>query len=337
MALLTVSNLKTSFFTYAGEVKAVDGVSFSLDAGEAIALVGESGCGKSVTALSVMGLIAPPGKTTAGSVHFDGRELTSLRERELRRIRGNEMGMIFQDPMTSLNPVLSIRTQIVEAIRLHQGLRGAAARKRAVELLEMVGIPSPEQRVKQYPHQFSGGMRQRVMIAMALSCCPKLLIADEPTTALDVTIQAQIIELMKELQEKLKMAIILITHDLGVVAGLAKQVYVMYAGRIVERGTVEQIYEHARHPYTWGLLKSVPRLDDRTKRRLVPIKGQPPDLLAPPPGCAFAARCQYAMRICETERPELVSCQAETGHQAACWLLHPNAPAVQRPMDGGAA
>ena len=337
MALLTVENLKTSFFTYAGEVKAVDGVSFALDAGDAIALVGESGCGKSVTALSIMGLINPPGKVLQGSVHFDGKELTGLRERELRKIRGNEMGMIFQDPMTSLNPVLSIRTQIVEALRLHQGLRGAAARQRAVELLEMVGIPTPEQRVNQYPHQFSGGMRQRVMIAMALSCHPKLLVADEPTTALDVTIQAQIIELMKELQERLGTAIILITHDLGVVAGLAKRVYVMYAGRIVESGAVDRIYQHAQHPYTWGLLKSVPRLDDKAKRRLVPIKGQPPDLLAPPPGCAFAARCQYAMRICEEQRPELGACRDEAEHQVACWLQHPNAPAVQRTMNGGAA
>ncbi len=337
MALLQVENLRTSFFTYAGEVKAVGGVSFSLDAGEAIALVGESGCGKSVTALSIMGLINPPGRIMEGSVQFDGRELIGLRERDLRAIRGNEMGMIFQDPMTSLNPVLSIRTQIVEALRLHQGLRGAEARKRAIELLEMVGIPSPGQRVNQYPHQFSGGMRQRVMIAMALSCRPKLLIADEPTTALDVTIQAQIIELMKELQAKLGTAIILITHDLGVVAGLAKRVYVMYAGRIVESGSVDQIYEHAQHPYTWGLLKSVPRLDDQTKRRLVPIKGQPPDLLAPPPGCAFAARCQYAMRICEQQRPELGDCREMAGHQVACWLQDPKAPAVRRAMNGGAA
>ena len=284
-----------------------------------------------------MGLINPPGKIKEGSVNFDGKELIGLREREIRRIRGNEMGMIFQDPMTSLNPVLSVRTQITEALRLHAGLHGTAAHKRAIELLEMVGIPSPEQRVKQYPHQFSGGMRQRVMIAMALSCHPKLLIADEPTTALDVTIQAQIIELMKELQEKLGTAIILITHDLGVVAGLAKRVYVMYAGRIVESGTVDRIYKHAQHPYTWGLLKSVPRLDDKAKRRLVPIKGQPPDLLAPPPGCAFAARCQYAMRICEEQRPELGACRDEAGHQVACWLQHPNAPAVQRVVDGGAA
>ncbi|MGE5599217.1 MAG: ABC transporter ATP-binding protein [Bacteroidota bacterium] len=337
MALLTVENLKTSFFTYAGEVKAVDGVSLSLERGEAVALVGESGCGKSVTALSVMGLINQPGRVVEGSVVFDGRELVGLKEREFRKIRGNEMGMIFQDPMTSLNPVLSIRTQLVEALRLHQRLSRAAARKRAVELLEMVGIPSPAQRLKQYPHQFSGGMRQRVMIAMALSCNPKLLIADEPTTALDVTIQAQIIELMKDLQHKLGMAIILITHDLGVVAGLCRRVYVMYAGRIVESGTVDHVYHQARHPYTWGLLRSVPRLDDRQKKRLVPIKGQPPDLLAPPAGCAFAARCRYAMAICEAEPPALQACPGDEAHQVACWLMHPNAPAVERPLDGGAA
>ncbi|MGE5529318.1 MAG: ABC transporter ATP-binding protein [Patescibacteria group bacterium] len=335
MPLLCVEDLKTSFFTYAGEVKAVDGVSFTLEPGEAVALVGESGCGKSVTALSIMGLINPPGRIVGGKVEFDGKDLLYMREKELRKIRGNEMGMIFQDPMTSLNPVLSIRTQIVESLRLHTGLRGAAAGRRAVELLEMVGIPSPHQRVRQYPHQFSGGMRQRVMIAMALSCCPKLLIADEPSTALDVTIQAQIIELMKDLQRKLGMAIILITHDLGVVAGLARRIYVMYAGRIVESGTLEHIYHQARHPYTWGLLRSVPRLDDRAKRRLVPIQGQPPDLIAPPPGCAFVGRCQYAMRICETTRPELQPCDGD-GHQAACFLLHPDAPAVRRP-EGGVA
>ena len=337
MSLLTVTNLTTSFYTYAGEVKAVDHVAFSLDTGEAIALVGESGCGKSVTALSIMGLINPPGKIIEGSVSFSGNELVGLREHDFRKIRGNEMGMIFQDPMTSLNPVLSVKTQLVETLRLHAGLRGKQAYQRGVELLEMVDIPSPKQRIKQYPHQFSGGMRQRVMIAMALSCCPKLLIADEPTTALDVTIQAQIGELMKDLQHKLGMAIILITHDLGVVAGLAKRVYVMYAGRIVESGTLDHIYHLSRHPYTWGLLKSVPRLDDQNKRRLVPIKGQPPDLLAPPRGCAFADRCQYTMQICEQERPSLETCPNESGHLAACWLLHPGAPAVQRPMDGGVA
>ncbi|MCL6614724.1 MAG: ABC transporter ATP-binding protein, partial [Firmicutes bacterium] len=313
MMLLSVNELRTSFFTYAREVKAVDGVSFSLEEGEAVALVGESGCGKSVTALSIMRLINPPGKILSGSVVFNGRDLLGLSERELQRVRGNEIGMIFQDPMTSLNPVLSIGTQLIEGLRLHQGLRGRAARERAVELLEMVGIPSPAQRLNQYPHQFSGGMRQRVMIAMALYCQPKLLIADEPTTALDVTIQAQIIELMKDLQAKLGMAIILITHDLGVVAGLARKVYVMYAGRIVESGPVDRVYYHARHPYTWGLLGSVPRLDDMAKRRLVPIKGQPPDLLAPPPGCAFSPRCRYAMKICELERPALVACGDEAG------------------------
>ncbi|NLG83220.1 MAG: ABC transporter ATP-binding protein [Firmicutes bacterium] len=335
--LLAVNDLRTSFFTYAGEVKAVDGVSFSLDEGEAVALVGESGCGKSVTALSIMGLINPPGKILSGSIVFNGRDLIRLSERELRHIRGNEIGMIFQDPMTSLNPVLSIGTQIIEVRRLHQGLRGRVARQRAVELLSMVGIPSPGERLRQYPHQFSGGMRQRVMIAMALACQPKLLIADEPTTALDVTIQAQIIELMKELQAQLGMAIILITHDLGVVAGLAKKVYVMYAGRIVESGSVDRIYYHARHPYTWGLLASVPRLDDKPKKRLVPIQGQPPDLLAPPPGCAFASRCRYAMRICVQENPALLPSSDDAEHRVACWREDPEAAAFIGASRGGVA
>ena len=338
MMLLSVSDLHTSFFTYAGEVKAVDGVSFSIEEGEAVALVGESGCGKSVTALSIMGLINPPGKILSGSIDFGGRNLLGLSERELQRIRGNEIGMIFQDPMTSLNPVLSIEAQLMEGLRLHQGLRGRAARKRAVELLEMVGIPSPAQRLKQYPHQFSGGMRQRVMIAMALSCQPKLLIADEPTTALDVTIQAQIFELMKDLQSRFGMAIILITHDLGVVAGLARKIYVMYAGRIVESGPVDRVYYKPKHPYTWGLLGSVPRLDDTAKRRLVPIKGQPPDLLAPPSGCAFSPRCRYAMKICLLERPAFSACGDEVGHEVACWLEHPGAASVlPRLADGGVA
>jgi|LFRM01.1.fsa_nt_gb oligopeptide transport system ATP-binding protein len=333
--LLEVTNLHTSFRTYAGVVQAVRGVSFHVNRGEAVALVGESGCGKSVTALSIMQLVPPPGKVTEGCIAFDGKDLTAMTEREMQHVRGNEIGMIFQDPMTSLNPVLSIKTQIVESLRLHQNLRGEAATHRALELLRMVGIPSPERRLAAYPHQFSGGMRQRVMIAMALACSPKLLIADEPTTALDVTIQAQIIELMKELKEKLGMSIILITHDLGVVAGLAQRVVVMYAGKVAEQGTVDEIYKSPQHPYTWGLLKSVPRLDATRKDKLVPIYGQPPDLISPPQGCPFAPRCDWAMNICKTAQPEFTT--LSDTHQVACWLQHSMAPANPRVKRGGAA
>lgn len=333
--LLEVTNLHTSFSTYAGEVKAVRGVNFHVGAGEAIAIVGESGCGKSVTATSVMQLVPPPGKIVEGSIVFDGKDLVKMTEKEMQRVRGNDIGMIFQDPMTSLNPVLNIRTQIVESLKLHQNLSGEAASKRAIELLHLVGIPSPERRLSSFPHQFSGGMRQRVMIAMALACNPKLLIADEPTTALDVTIQAQIIELMKDLKEKLGMSIILITHDLGVVAGVAQRVVVMYAGKVVEQGTVRDIYYEAQHPYTWGLLKSVPRLDAEQKDRLVPIYGQPPDLISPPVGCPFAPRCDYAMAICKTTPPEIAPLSDH--HQVACWLQHPYAPANARVKKGGVA
>lgn len=322
-ALLHVKDLKTHFQTYAGTVKAVDGVSFDVAPGEALAIVGESGCGKSVTALSVMRLLPPNGHIVQGEIQFDGRNLADLSEAEMQRVRGNEISMIFQDPMTSLNPVLTVRTQISETLQLHQKMSKAAAHKRSVELLDMVGIPSPAARVKQYPHQFSGGMRQRVMIAMALSCNPKLLIADEPSTALDVTIQAQILELMRELKQKLNTSIILITHDLGVVAGLCNRVMVMYAGRIVERGNLDDIYYHPKHPYTWGLLKSVPRLDATEKKRLVPIYGQPPDLLAPPVGCAFWPRCDYAMAVCQDHRPEFKRVDGQ--HEVACWLTHPAA------------
>ncbi|GAW92864.1 ABC transporter ATP-binding protein [Calderihabitans maritimus] len=327
-AFLRVENLRTSFFTYAGEVKAVDGVNFELGKGEAMAIVGESGCGKSVTALSIMRLVPEPGKIVGGSILFEGEDLVRKSEREMQAIRGNEISMIFQDPMTSLNPVLTVGLQITEALKRHQGLSGEQARKRAIEMLELVGIPNPERRIKQYPHQFSGGMRQRVMIAMALSCNPKLLIADEPTTALDVTIQAQIIELMRELKDKLGTSILIITHDLGVVAGLASKVIVMYAGKVAEAGSVRDIFHNPQHPYTWGLLKSIPRLDAREKKRLVPIDGQPPDLLAPPKGCSFNPRCEYAMRICLERKPELTECGA--GHKAACWLLHPMAARVRR-------
>ncbi|MDI6870088.1 MAG: ABC transporter ATP-binding protein [Bacillota bacterium] len=323
--LLSVKDLKTSFFTHVGEVKAVDGVSFEVGKGEAVALVGESGCGKSVTALSIMGLLSYPGKIIGGSIWFNGRELVGLPPSEMHKIRGNEISMVFQDPMTSLNPVLTIRQQLAETLILHQKLSRREAGARAVELLRMVGIPSPERRVNQYPHQFSGGMRQRVMIAMALSCNPKLLIADEPTTALDVTIQAQILELMKELKQRFSTSIILITHDLGVVAGLCNRVIVMYAGKIIEQGPLRDIYYNPQHPYTWGLLKSVPRLHDTEKRRLVPIVGQPPDLLKPPPGCSFHPRCAQAMGVCLKEQPPYFEVDGKVDHRVACWLLHPQA------------
>ncbi len=325
--LLDVKDLRTSFFTYAGEVKAVDGVSFHLDQGEAIAIVGESGCGKSVTVQSVMGLIPnPPGKIVGGSIKFLDMDLVRKSEKDMESIRGKDISMIFQDPMTSLNPVLTVGLQLTEVLTRHEGLTGNAVRDRAVELLDLVGIPNPEKRLKQYPHQFSGGMRQRVMIAMALACNPKLLIADEPTTALDVTIQAQILELMKDLKTKINTSIILITHDLGIVAGLCGRVIVMYGGKIVESGNVNDIYYHPQHPYTWGLLKSVPRLDAGKKDRLIPIMGTPPDLLNPPKGCRFAPRCTYCMRICTEQPPEITS--LDGNHQVACWLQHPQAPKV---------
>ncbi|MCG0238271.1 MAG: ABC transporter ATP-binding protein [Firmicutes bacterium] len=323
--LLVVKDLHTSFFTYAGEVKAVRGVSFTVGRGEAVAIVGESGCGKSVTTASIMRLIPdPPGKIKSGQILFDGRDLLQLSEKEMERVRGNEIGMIFQDPMTSLNPVLTIGLQLTEAIQRHQGLSAAAARDRAVEMLRLVGIPQPEKRLSAYPHQFSGGMRQRVMIAMAISCNPKLLIADEPTTALDVTIQAQILDVLKNLKRQLDTSIILITHDLGVVAGLADRVIVMYAGQVVEEAPVRELYANPQHPYTLGLLRSVPRLDRKEKKPLVPIEGQPPDLLSPPQGCAFAPRCPFAMRICLEEDPPHFPVGPE--HQSKCWLQHPQAP-----------
>lgn len=327
--LLEIVDLKTSFFTYTGEVKAVDGVNLKIDSGEAVAIVGESGCGKSVTAFSILRLLQHPGKIVSGNIFFKGTDLTKLSEKEIRKIRGNEISMIFQDPMTSLNPVLSIKRQMTEGLMLHKKMSEQQAMSYAVDLLKMVGIPSPEERLQQYPHQFSGGMRQRVMIAMAIACQPQLLIADEPTTALDVTIQAQILDLMKDLKRKINTSIILITHDLGVVAGLCDKVVVMYAGKVIESGTLHDIYYDSRHPYTWGLLNSVPRLDEANKEKLVPIWGQPPDLLAPPPGCRFAPRCEYAMTICEKEIPPEYTVGQH--HQAACWLLDPRAPRVKRP------
>jgi oligopeptide transport system ATP-binding protein len=324
--LLTVENLHVQFKTYAGIVEAVRGVSFGLDTGEVLAIVGESGCGKSVTAQSIMRLIPePPGKITAGSIIFKDDEILKQSERKMRSIRGNTISMVFQDPMTSLNPVLNVRTQINESLRQHKTISNQEASRRAVELLNLVGIPAPEARLKQYPHELSGGLRQRVMIAMALACDPQLLIADEPTTALDVTIQAQILELLKTIKDKLQMSLILITHDLGVVAGLADRVMVMYAGQVIETGTVEQVLNQPLHPYTWGLLQSLPRVDMDKKQKLVPIWGQPPDLLQRFTSCPFLPRCDYGMQICAQQMPEPFG-----PNLVRCWLEHPQAPKVIR-------
>ena len=317
--LLTIRNLHTYFFTDEGVAKAVDGVDLELKEGGTLGVVGESGCGKSVTALSVMRLIPdPPGKITQGEILFGGTNLLDLSEAEMRKIRGRSISMIFQEPMTSLNPVFQIGDQISEVLRLHEGMSRKEAWDRSVEMLKLVGIPSPERRVQEYPHQLSGGMRQRAMIAMALSCNPQLLIADEPTTALDVTIQAQIIELVKRLQKELGMAVIWITHDLGVVAGLCQRVIVMYAGHIIEQAKIKELYGHPSHPYTLGLLGSIPRLDAARKSKLTPIEGLPPDLIDAPPGCPFVPRCAYTQDICVQERPELRTVAPE--HQIACWV-----------------
>lgn len=318
MRLLEVKDLKTYFFTDAGVVKAVDGVSYDLEEGETLGLVGESGCGKSVSALSILRLIGHPGRIVGGEIRFNGKDLLQIPDHEIRDIRGNQIAMVFQEPMTSLNPVLTIGLQIGEALELHRNLSGKEAREESLRLLRMVGIPDPERRIDDYPHQFSGGMRQRVMIAMALSCNPKLLIADEPTTAVDVTIQAQLLEVIQDLTSRLGTAIILITHNLGVVARYVKQMVVMYAGRIVERGRARDVYAHPRHPYTLGLLASVPRLDQPRKKRLVPIMGQPPNLISLPPGCSFVPRCSYRRERCFEERPELRP--VEEGHFVACWV-----------------
>ena len=304
--LLDVRNLQTQFAISGGVVRAVDGVSWDVRAGETVALVGESGCGKSVSALSVMRLVAAPaGRIVGGQILFKGRDLLQLSDEEMREVRGAAIAMIFQEPMTSLNPVLTVGRQLTEPTEIHLGMTPTQSRARAIELLGMVGISDPERRLAQYPHQFSGGMRQRMMIAMALACNPALILADEPTTALDVTIQAQILELMKGLSRKLGVAMVMITHNLGVVARYADRVNVMYAGRIVERGTAREIYANPRHPYTLGLLRSVPRLDEPRKAKLLPIQGQPPDLSRLPPGCAFQPRCQYAVERCQREVPPL--------------------------------
>jgi oligopeptide transport system ATP-binding protein len=322
--LLEVKDMKTSFFTHIGEVQAVRGVSFNLDKGEALGIVGESGSGKSVTSMSVMGLLQYPGKVKSGEIIFKNEDLTKKTSKEMMNIRGDEIAMIFQDPMTSLNPVYSIGNQIIEAIVRHQDVDKKEARQKAIDMLRLVGIPSPEKRIDNYPHEFSGGMRQRAMIAIALSCQPDLLIADEPTTALDVTIQAQILELIKDLKDKMNTSIILITHDLGVVADVCSRIVVMYGGQIMEEGTAEQIFYEPIHPYTMGLLKSVPRLDTHEKQRLLPIAGTPPDLVKPPKGCPFSARCPYTMKICMEQAPQYF--YKSPDHRAACWLLHDDSP-----------
>jgi oligopeptide/dipeptide ABC transporter ATP-binding protein len=320
-ALLDVRHLSTQFTTRDGVVRAVDDVSWDVREGETVALVGESGCGKSVSALSVMRLVAAPaGRIVGGKVWFKGRDLLRLSEEEMRRVRGREIAMVFQEPMTSLNPVLSVRRQLTEGVEIHLGADAARARARAEELLQMVGIPDAPRRLRQYPHQFSGGMRQRMMIAMALACEPSLVLADEPTTALDVTIQAQILELMKTLSRRLGVAMLIITHNLGVVARYADRVNVMYAGRIVEQGSARELYAHPRHPYTLGLLRSVPRLDAPRRARLDPIDGQPPDLSRLPPGCAFAPRCAFRVERCLVERPVLRPA-GDDGHVSACWQI----------------
>lgn len=325
--LLQVRNLKTSFFTHLGEVQAVRDISFDLEKGDILGIVGESGSGKSVTSLSIIGLVDDPGEIVAGEILFEGVNLAKLREYELNKYRGNDISMIFQDPMTSINPVYSIGNQIVEVIMAHQNISKPKAKKRAIELLNLVGIPNPEERLGSYPHEFSGGMRQRVMIAMALANNPKLLIADEPTTALDVTIQAQILDLMRDLKNKADASIIFITHDLGVIAELCNKVIVMYGGKIMEKADIMSLYGKPQHPYTVGLMQSVPKPKTGYKTRLVPIEGSPPDLMDPPTGCPFSPRCKHAMEVCLQEMPPLYKIQDT--QFAACWLHDKGAPQVE--------
>ena len=321
--LLEVRNLSTHFFTQDGIVKAVDGVSYDVNRGETIALVGESGCGKTVSALSILRIIAePPGKIVSGEILFDGKDLLALPKDQMLDVRGDKIAMIFQEPLTALDPVLTIGRQITEALERHRDMHGPVALEEAIRLLKIVGIPQPDRRVKEYPHQFSGGMRQRAMIALAISCEPQLIIADEPTTVVDVTIQAQILELIRGITETLNTALILITHNLGIVARYARRVYVMYAGHIIEYGSASDIYHHSCHPYTRGLLASVPRLDEPRKTRLQPIEGQPPDLISLPEGCAFWPRCTHVIDACRQAVPPTV--EVSPGHYAACRLAVPD-------------
>ena len=321
--LLSVRDLKTSFFTHVGEVKAVRGISFDVNEGEVLGIVGESGSGKSVTSLSIMGLLQYPGRVVDGEILLNGEDILTYSKNQMRRVRGKEIAMIFQDPMTSLNPVYTIGNQIMEMILEHEKMSRREARARAIEMLKLVGIPAAEKRIDSYPHEFSGGMRQRVMIALALSCNPKLLIADEPTTALDVTIQAQILNLIKKLNRQFGMTTMLITHDLGVVATVCDKVAVMYGGLIMEYGTADEIFYHPRHPYTMGLLGSIPHVDGGEKRRLIPIDGTPPDLINPPKGCPFSTRCKYCMNVCTQEQPPYF---AEDKHRTMCRMLDADAP-----------
>lgn len=321
--LLSVRDLKTSFFTHVGEVKAVRGISFDVNEGEVLGIVGESGSGKSVTSLSIMGLLQYPGRVVDGEILLNGEDILTYSKNQMRKVRGKEIAMIFQDPMTSLNPVYTIGNQIMEMILEHEKMSRREARARAIGMLKLVGIPAAEKRIDSYPHEFSGGMRQRVMIALALSCNPKLLIADEPTTALDVTIQAQILNLIKKLNRQFGMTTMLITHDLGVVATVCDKVAVMYGGLIMEYGTADEIFYHPRHPYTMGLLGSIPHVDGGEKRRLIPIDGTPPDLINPPKGCPFSTRCKYCMNVCTQEQPPYF---AEDKHRTMCWMLDADAP-----------
>lgn len=327
--ILEVNNLNVSFHTYAGEVKAVRGISFNLNKGETLALVGESGCGKTVTAKSILKLLKPPFaeiKDTS-EIIVDGKNVLNMTKKQLSDYRGSEVSMIFQDPMTSLNPTMTVGKQIMESLEIHRNLKKDEARQEVIRILKLVNIPNAEKRIDQYPHELSGGMRQRIMIAMAICCDPNILIADEPTTALDVTIQAQIIDLLKELKEKLNTAIILVTHDLGVVANFADKIQVMYAGEIIERGTKDEIFYNPKHPYTWALLKSVPRLETEAKEELYSLKGTPPDLILDLKGCPFAARCEYCMGICKEEKPPVV--KLSDSQEVSCWLQDPDAPEVK--------
>lgn len=325
--ILEVKNLHVSYHTYAGEVQSVRGVSFDVNEGETIAIVGESGCGKSVTAKSIMGLIMDPGEIKKNSeIIYNQRNILEMNKKEWSNYRGEECAMIFQDALTSLNPTMKVGKQIAENLIIHRKISKAEAKKEVINLLNLVGIPDAKSRAEEYPHQFSGGMRQRAMIAIALACNPKVLIADEPTTALDVTIQAQIIDLIKELQKKLGTAVILITHDLGVVANIAKRIFVMYSGKIIEKGTAEEIFYSPQHPYTWALLNAVPRLDLKNKQHLTAIDGTPPDLIKPPIGCPFSTRCKYCMKICNVEMPPKTTLSKE--HEVYCWLKDHRAPKV---------
>jgi oligopeptide transport system ATP-binding protein len=333
--IVELKNLQTSFYTHLGEVQAVRGVSYDIEEGSILGVVGESGSGKSVTSLSIMKLIDEPGKIKGGQIIFDGKDITGLTEKEMYDIRGNEMAMIFQDPMTSLNPVFTIENQMIEVIRKHKPVSKKEARKIALKYLTLVGIPEPETRISQYPHQYSGGMRQRALIAMALSCEPKLLIADEPTTALDVTIQAQILELLKKIRKETNTSIIFITHDLGVIAELCDNVVVMYGGMVMEKGSVNEIFYTPQHPYTQGLHKSVPNDVAGSRERLIPIEGSPPDLLNPPKGCPFSPRCPYAMKACLEQAAPLF--KVSDSQVSSCWLLHKDAPEVENFVKVGGA